>query len=223
MCKILINYTVIQSRVKQDRHISNYLDGSWRFLRSQLECSFEKSFRFWTRTGRVVRHDAHPVVGVGQQTDDEGVRFDGSAEQVLRLDDFVEVLVPVLDSVADQFSTNLLSDVGNGRPRDVDGGAVERSRADRGRSNLRQIFGRENFGRLRNRALAVGFVAEVVEGLDLDLVGRVEVFSLNADDVETDVAEMLKSFLLEIALRIETGSSIVDSVVDAGSVLLLQG
>ena len=192
-------------------------------MRSQLESSFQKSFGLGTRTCRVVSHDSDPVVGVRKQTDDEGVRFDGPAEQVLRLDDLVEVLVPVLDSVADQFSANLFSDVRNRCPGYVDCGAVERSRADSRRSDLRQIFGRENLGRLGHRALAVGLVAEIVEGLDLDLVGRVEVLPLDSDDVEADVSEMLKSFLLEITLRIEACSSVVDSVVDARGVLLLQG
>jgi hypothetical protein len=107
-------------------------------------------------------------------------------------------------------------------PGDVDGGAVERSGADVGRSDLRKVLGREDFSRLGDRAFAVGLVAHVVKRLDLHLVGGVEVLALNSDDVSADVAQVPQSFLLEVALGVDPCSPVVNSVVDAGSVLFLE-
>ncbi len=183
--------------------MSFYLDSRGRFLGPQFERALEKSFRLRSRSGRIVGHDPDPVVGVWEEADDQGVGLDGPTEEVLGLDDLVEVLVPVLDAVADELSPHFFSEVWDGRPRDVDRGRVEGSRAHRRGGDLGKVLGRENLLGLRDGAVAIRLMAEVVERLHLDLVGGVKVLALDANNVEADVAEVLESLLLEVSLGVE--------------------
>jgi hypothetical protein len=121
----------------------------------------------------------------------------------LRLDNFIQILVPVFDSIANELSSNFFSEVRNGSPGDVDCGRVERSCTHCRGSNLRKIFGGVNFLRLRDGSIAVGLVAKVIESLYFDLVSGVKVLALDANNIKANVAKVLKSFLLKVTLGIK--------------------
>ena len=66
-------------------------------------------------------------------------------------------------------------------------------------------------------------MAKVIESLDLYLIGCEEILALNSHHVQANIAQVLEGFLLEISLWVQACTSVVDPVVDARCILLLQG
>ena len=66
-------------------------------------------------------------------------------------------------------------------------------------------------------------MAQVIESLDLDLIGCEEILALNSYNIQANVAQVLEGFLLKISLWVQACASVVDPVVDAWCVLFLQG
>ena len=104
-----------------------YLYSRRRLLRPQFEGTFKEPFRFGSWTSRIICHHPNPVVGIGLETNDKSMGICGSTEQILRFSDLIEILPPVLDPMANKFSTDFFTFLRDGGPSNVQGCGVKRS------------------------------------------------------------------------------------------------
>merc|ERR1719266_931621 len=143
-------------------------------LGSQLESSLEKPFTLRAGTCGVVSHHSHIVIFIREQSDNQGLALGASAQDILGLLHLqsgvvlVVLLHPVLDTMSDQFTANLLSNVWYRLPRDPDSCRVEWAGTNFSGSHLRQILSRHHLHLLGDGSwTAVSVDTLVVEDLDL--------------------------------------------------------